>query len=61
MKRTLIDDLFQVSRSLSCEPNKDNIFYYHNDNIYYYYCEHCKNGKICVMVEDLIKSIKKFY
>lgn len=47
-KNTLLYDFMEVFKNIKCDGLT-------------ILCSECKNGKICVMVEDLIKSIEKFY
>ena len=52
VKRTLLDDLEKVYYSVLCE-NKDNSYC---DG-----CRCCKNNQMCIMIGNLINSIRKHY
>ena len=45
--RTLLDDVEKIYFSIECTSA--------------YSCERCKNKLMCDIVEDLMKSVKKFY
>ena len=47
VNRTLLDDVAKVYFSIQCTSS--------------YSCERCKNKLMCDIVEDLMKSLKKFY
>ena len=47
MKRTLLDDVEKIYFSIPCTSGV--------------ICERCKNKLMCDIVEDLMKSLKKFY
>ena len=47
VNRTLLDDVEKIYLSIPCASGVS--------------CEHCKNKVICDIVEDLMKSLKKFY
>ena len=47
VNRTLLDDVEKIYFSIPCASGVS--------------CEHCKNKVICDIVEDLMKSLKKFY
>ena len=51
--KTLLDDLKNVSNSISCV--------YQYCNCVYEYCNDCSNKKLCDTVEDVIKSIGGLY
>lgn len=52
MKRTLLDDVFQVFYSIPCD------FY---ENCYCSSCSCCKNKMFCSMVQNLIYSLMEIY
>lgn len=52
MKRTLLDDVLQVYLSIDCTPET---------NKWCYSCSCCRNKPICDMIENFIKSLRKFY
>ena len=47
VNRTLLDDVEKIYFSIECTST--------------YSCECCKNKLMCDIVEDLMKSLKKFY
>lgn len=47
MKRTLFDDVEKVYFSIPCTSN---------DN-----CKYCKNKLICDIIQNFLKSLRKFY
>ena len=47
VNRTLLDDVEKIYFSIECTSD--------------YSCERCKNKLMCDIVEDLMKSLKKFY
>ena len=47
INRTLLDDVEKIYFSIRCTSA--------------YKCERCKNKLMCDIVEDLMKSLKKFY
>ena len=47
VNRTLLDDVEKIYFSIQCTSS--------------YSCERCKNKLMCDIVEDLMKSLKKFY
>ena len=47
VNRTLLDDVEKIYFSIECTSA--------------YSCERCKNKLMCDIVEDLMKSLKKFY
>ena len=47
LNRTLLDDVEKIYFSIPCTSGVS--------------CEHCKNKLMCDIVEDLMKSLKKFY
>ena len=47
VNRTLLDDVEKIYCSIECTST--------------YSCECCKNKLMCDIVEDLMKSLKKFY
>ena len=48
MKRTLLDDLLKVYESIDCD-------------YFYCSCSKCSKEKICDLIYDVIRSIRKFY
>ena len=52
MKRTLLDDLLKVYYSIPCETY---------ENVYCESCSCCKNRCMCLMLGNLIHSMRKYY
>ena len=46
VNRTLLNDIEKIYFSIQCTS---------------FYCEDCRNKQICDIIEDLMKSLKKFY